>query len=50
MSEIERMDLERRAFLKKFAMAAAVVPIIVTTGCLPSGGSGGSYGYNVDNG
>jgi hypothetical protein len=41
MSEQERVDADRRAFLKKFAVGAAVVPLLATSGCfLPSNDPG----------
>jgi hypothetical protein len=46
MSESERVDADRRAFMKKFAVGAAVVPLLVTTGCfVPVGGGAGGPGY-----
>jgi len=47
VSESEKAELDRRNFLKKFALGAAVAPIVVSSGCfgaicLPGGGGGGS--------
>jgi hypothetical protein len=45
MSESERVDADRRAFLKKFAVGAAVVPLLATSGCFVPGGGPSYNGY-----
>ena len=50
MSEAERMDVDRRAFLKRFALGAAVLPVMVSNGVfripdIGGWGPGGRYGY-----